>query len=60
MTLTRLFRKRPLRPGAALEVRVSAPQTIGRVERFRIRKGRSPKATVLCLAPGSDTPRPKC
>ena len=60
VTLTNLLKGRRLRAGATLEVRVSAPQTIGRVERFRIRRGKGPVHTVLCLPPGSNRPRARC
>jgi len=60
VVLTNLFRGRQLRAGAVLEVRVSAPQTIGRVERFQIRNGQAPKRSVLCLPPGSNAPKAKC
>jgi len=60
VTLTNLFRGRQLRAGATLEVRVSAPQTIGRVERFHIRRGKGPTHTVLCTPPGSNRPRTRC
>lgn len=60
VSLTKAFSKHPLRAGATLEVRISAPQTIGRVERFVIRKGKAPRHTIRCLSPGSSKPRKKC
>jgi Ca2+-binding RTX toxin-like protein len=60
VVLTGLFHGHVLHAGATLDVRVSAPQKIGRVERFAIRSGKRVKHTVLCLPPGSDRPRPKC
>ena len=60
VVLTSLLKGRRLRAGAVLEVRVSAPQTIGRVERFVVRSGRAPRRIVLCLAPGSNSPKEKC
>jgi hypothetical protein len=60
VTLTNLLRGRRLRAGATLEIRVVAPQTIGRVERFRVRSGKGPTHTVLCLPPGSNRPKAKC
>lgn len=48
--------KRRLRAGAVLEVRLTAKDTTGRVIRFKMRKGRLPKKTTLCLAPGANTP----
>jgi len=60
VTLTNLLKGRRLRVGATLEVRVSAPQTIGRVERFRIRRGKGPVHTVLCTPPGSNRAKARC
>jgi hypothetical protein len=48
--------KRRLRAGAVLEVRLTAPQATSRVIRFKMRKGRLPKKTTLCLAPGAKKP----
>ena len=48
--------KRRLRVGAVLEVRLTAPGAIGRVIRFRMRDGRLPKRTSLCLPPGAAKP----
>jgi hypothetical protein len=48
--------KRRLKAGAVLEVRLTAPNAIGRVIRFRMRKGRLPKRSNLCLPPGAATP----
>jgi hypothetical protein len=53
--LRRLIKRR-LRAGAVLEVRLTAPGTIGRVTRFRLRKGHPPKKVNLCLPPGAKTP----
>lgn len=58
--LTNFVRGRRLRVGAVLEVRVTAPQTIGRVERFVVRNARAPKHTVLCLPPATSTPKARC
>lgn len=49
-----------LRPGARLEVRVTAPGFIGKVRRYSIRRGRKPSVASLCLAPGSATPVRSC
>jgi hypothetical protein len=51
VNLRKLIRGR-LRAGGVLEVRLTAPGTIGRVIRFRMRKGKLPKRTSLCLPPG--------
>ena len=47
---------RPLRPGAVLEVRVTAANTIGKVVRYRIHRKRIPRGRVLCLPPGASGP----
>ena len=51
VNLRKLIRGR-LRTGATLEVRLSAPGTIGRVVRFKMRKGKLPRRSSLCLPPG--------
>jgi hypothetical protein len=51
--LARLFRGRRLSAGAVLELRVTRPGTVGRVFRWEMRRGRRPRATVLCLPPGT-------
>ena len=56
VNLRKLIRGR-LRAGAVLEVRITAPGTIGRVTRFKLRKGKSPKRTSLCLPPGGEVGR---
>ena len=55
-SLTRLLKNRRLRRDTVIELRVSAPQMIGKVLRYRIRPGRAPKVARLCLPPGG--PRP--
>jgi hypothetical protein len=57
MDLRKLFKRR-LRAGAVLEVRLTAPETAGRVIRFTMRNGRQPQKTSLCLAPGAKRPGP--
>jgi hypothetical protein len=56
VNLRRLVRGR-LRTGAVLEVRLTAPGTIGRVTRFKMRKGRPPVRTSLCLTAGGKVGR---
>jgi Putative metal-binding motif len=56
--LTKFFRGR-LRFGTVLELRVTAPNMIGKVVRYRIRRGRLPKRVRLCLPPGITKPE-KC
>ena len=46
-----------LRAGSTLEVRLSAPDAIGRVTRFKVRRGDTPKRTSLCLPPGGKVGR---
>lgn len=53
----RLLGKRRLRRGARLEVRVAAPGMIGKVMRFRIRRGIPPTWSVLCLPVGARSPQ---
>ena len=50
------FRGARLRPGAVIEVRVTARRAIGKVARFTVRPGALPKQTELCLAPGRKKP----
>lgn len=46
------FFKRKLRPKITIEVRVTYPNTIGRVGRFRIKRPDVPNMQRLCLPPG--------
>jgi hypothetical protein len=55
-TLTKLFTKAKLKPGAVIEIRVTQPGTIGKVFRFTMRKKKVPKAQTLCIAPGATKP----
>jgi hypothetical protein len=55
VSLGRLVRQ-PLRPRTQLEVRVTAPNTIGKVFRYTIRRWRIPKGRTLCLLPGAAQP----
>ena len=50
-TLTKMFKRR-LRPGARIEVAITAPNTVGKVVRFTARRGHAPKTRTLCLPPG--------
>jgi hypothetical protein len=47
------FRKQRLRPGAAVEIRVTKRGDVGKYTRFLIRKGRPPARTDRCLPPGA-------
>lgn len=58
--LTRRFRERRLRPGTAIEVRVTAPGLIGKVLRIRVRRRSAPSRTALCLPPGMARPQRSC
>jgi Calx-beta domain len=49
-----------LRPGALVDVRIEAnyQPLIGRVYQYRIRAGKPPRLSALCLPPGAVSPRP--
>ena len=55
VTIRRLAH-RLLHGGASVKVLVSRPGEIGKYTRFRIRRGKAPQRTDLCLAPGSTEP----
>ena len=56
--LAKLMRRNNrLRPRALVEVRVTAPNRIGKVFRFRIRSFKAPSTRTLCLPPGAKKPR---
>jgi hypothetical protein len=58
LKLTRLVRRAKLRPGALLELRIVRPDTLGKVVRFKVRKGkRDPRTRILCLRPGAKAPQ---
>ncbi len=48
--------RRRLRPGTTLEVAVTAQNMIGKVVRYRIRRGKEPRVRRLCLPPGATKP----
>jgi PKD domain len=50
------FRRHTLRPGAAIEIRVTKRGDIGKFTRFRIRAGKPPRRTDRCILPGSKRP----
>ena len=56
-TLTPSFLRARLRPGAVIEIRITVAGQTGKVVRYRVRKGKTPRATTLCLPPGATTPR---
>ena len=49
-----------LRPGALVDVRIEASSQplIGRAYQYRIRAGKPPRVTALCLPPGALSPEP--
>jgi hypothetical protein len=50
-------RKRSFRAGQRLQLRITAPGHIGKVVKYRLRKGRIPSASApLCLPPGATKP----
>jgi hypothetical protein len=53
------FFKRKLRPKMTIEVRVTYPNSIGRVGRFRIKRADVPNMQRLCLPPG-ETKAKRC
>jgi hypothetical protein len=46
------------RAGQTLEVRITAEGRIGKVVRYALKKGKTPHGRVLCLRPGTRSPRP--
>jgi hypothetical protein len=59
VSLTKLFRKR-LRSGVTLDVAITAPNTIGKVMRYRIKRGKLPRGESLCVPVGATKPRKRC
>jgi Putative metal-binding motif/RTX calcium-binding nonapeptide repeat (4 copies) len=56
--LTQNVTRSKLRPRAMLEVRILRTDTIGKVVRFTVRKGKKdPTTRILCLRPGAKLPR---
>jgi hypothetical protein len=55
LTAIRAHRTR-FRAGQTLEVRITTPDRIGKVVRFRLKWGRIPSAEALCLRPGASRP----
>jgi hypothetical protein len=51
------FGRRWLRPRAVVEIRVSRARMVAEVVRYKIRAGRFPKRSDLCLAPGAKQPK---
>jgi hypothetical protein len=55
--LRRLVGRRLIPVGSTLEVRIVAPNSVGRVVRFKIKPRRVPDGRSLCLPPGAKKPR---
>ena len=55
-SLMRVFRHRRLRLGTLVEVRITAPNMVGKVVRYRTRRRDIPRDRVLCLPPGARKP----
>ncbi len=47
-------------PGQTVELRVTAPNYLGKVVRYRIGVRAIPGGTTLCLRPGESRPRRRC
>jgi hypothetical protein len=45
-----------LRPGATLEIDITAPDDVGKVLIFKILSGRQPLTVAQCLPPGAHRP----
>jgi hypothetical protein len=53
---TSLFKNDRLQPGARIEIRITAPETIGKILRYTIRGGKLPAKRELCDPPGRVRP----
>jgi hypothetical protein len=53
----RKFFKHRLRPPFTIDVRVTYPNTIGKVARFSVKRAEAPGMKRLCLPPGAKKPR---
>lgn len=56
LNLVRPYRRKRLPVGTVIEVQITAPNFIGKVARFTVRKSAIPKRTNLCLPPGARKP----
>jgi hypothetical protein len=54
--IRRPVRRTRFRPGSRLEVRILAPESVGKVVRFSVRRNKLPRQQVLCLTPGQKAP----
>ena len=57
LNLRRSLKLTGLRAGATLELRILRDDAIGKVVRFRFRRGKLPTSENLCLRPGTTQPR---
>ena len=57
INLTRPFKGRKLWVRTVVEIRITAPGTIGKVVRYKIARNKVPPATTLCLPPGAPKPQ---
>jgi hypothetical protein len=53
---TGLFEGERLRPGAVIAIRITAPETMGKIVRYTVRSRRPPARRVLCDPPGQSRP----
>jgi hypothetical protein len=53
VSLKRLFKRKRVRVGTVIEVRITAPNSIGKVVRYKTRSLKLPRVRELCLAPGA-------
>jgi len=60
VSLTKAFKNKRLPVGAVIDITVSAPNSIGRVHRYKVRRESNPTKSTLCLPVGSSTPKRKC
>ena len=56
VVLTPRFQNDPLRPGASLQIRVTAVNRVAEVETFTVRSGQKLIVTKECLPPGANRP----
>ena len=58
VNVAKLLKRRYLRRGAVLEIRVLRENQIGKVQRYRVGRGGTVKGKGLCLGVGAGTPAP--
>ncbi len=54
--LTSAFAHSRLSPGTEVDVEITAPDEVGKVTEFTIRRGKAPQVAKLCLPPGDSKP----